>query len=75
MGEQNLARFGQEDPLANPLEQQRTADLLELLDLQRDRRMRQMQLLRCPGKGGGGSRRPRKSGAGVWWRFSWISFH
>jgi len=51
VGEQNLARFGQEDPLANPLEQQRTADLLELLDLQRDRRMRQMQLLRCPGKG------------------------
>ncbi len=47
MVEQDLAGLGQKDTLANPFEQQGPADLLQLLDLQRDGRVRQMQVFGC----------------------------
>jgi len=51
VSQQDFASFGEKYPLANSLEEQRAAHVLELLDLQGYRRMRQVQLLRCPGKG------------------------
>ena len=51
MVEQDIAGFGQENLLADPVKQLRTANILQLLDLQLNRRVRQMQLLGGASKG------------------------
>ena len=50
MIKQDIAGLGQKNLLADAIEQLRTADILQLLDLQGDRRMREMQFLRCTGE-------------------------
>jgi hypothetical protein len=45
MVEQDFACLGKKNALADPFEQQGAADLLQLLDLQRDGGVRQMQVL------------------------------
>jgi hypothetical protein len=48
--EQDFACFGKKDAFADAFEEQRPADLLQLLDLQRDGGVRQMQALGSAGK-------------------------